>query len=100
MTDRIPRESPEAPLRGTYGQGDFAQSAQRNRFRKDQHYAPKKAGASETPNPYGEGAFAGGTDRQSGYGADFGQLEGAQRAETQVSEQDIKRAGTASKSDR
>ena len=99
MIDKIPPERPDAPgMRGSYGQGDFVQSAQRNRLRKDQHFAAKPGSAGELPDPYGEGGFAAGGDGQSGYGADFGQLEGAQRHEKQVSEQDLRLAGTSSKS--
>jgi hypothetical protein len=87
-------------MRGTYGQGDFVRSAQRDRLRKDQHFGPKTHGDGETPDPYGKGGFAAGGDGQSGYGADFGQLEAAQRHEKQVSEQDLKKAGTTTKSNR
>ena len=101
MIDRKPPGRPDAPgMRGTYGQGDFVQSAQRNRSRQDQHFAPKSSSSAETPDPYGEGGFPAGGDGQSGYGADFGQLEGAQRHEKQVSEQDLRKAGTSSKSQR
>ena len=101
MIDRNPPERPDAPgMRGTYGQGDFVQSAQRDRLRKDQHFGGKPASSNETPDPYGEGGFAAGGEGQSGYGADYGQLEPAQRHEKQVSEQDLKKAGTASKSNR
>lgn len=104
MTDKTPPAHPDAPgMRGSYGQRDFAQSAQRNRLRKDQHYAPKGPAAGEVPDPYGEGAFAGGGQagtRQSGYGEDFGNLEGAQRHEKQVSELDNRKAGTPPKSGR
>jgi hypothetical protein len=105
MIDRTPPEAPpksaNAPgARGTYGQGDFALSAQRDRLRKDQHFACRSASSSETPDPYGEGGFAAGGDGQSGYGADYGQLEPSQRHERHVSEHDIRNAGTSSKSDR
>jgi hypothetical protein len=101
MTGRTPPERPEAPgARGTYGQGDFTPSAQRNRLRTDQHFADRAPSSSEVPDPYGAGGFAAGGDGQSGYGADFGQLEPAQRHEKQVSEHDLRNAGTASKSNR
>lgn len=101
MIDRIPPERPDSPgMRGTYGQGDFVQSAQRDRLRKDQHFASKTGAEGEVPDPYGEGGFAAGGEGQSGYGADFGQLQAAQRHEKQVSEQDLRKAGTGSKSDR
>jgi hypothetical protein len=87
-------------MRGTYGQGDFVQSAQRDRLRKDQHFGSKTGADGEVPDPYGEGGFAAGGDGQSGYGADFGQLEPAQRHEKQISEQDLRKAGTSSKSNR
>jgi hypothetical protein len=78
-------------------------SAQRNRLRKDQHFA--QGNDRETPDPYGEGGFASGTDakdgpRQSGYGSDFGQLEASQRPEKQASERDYKNGGTGAKSSR
>jgi hypothetical protein len=101
MIGRSPPERPDAPgMRGTYGQGDFAPSAQRDRLRKDQHFGTKSSSAGELPDPYGAGGFAAGGDGQSGYGADFGQLEPAQRHEKQVSEQDLKKAGTDVKSNR
>jgi hypothetical protein len=101
MIDKTPPERPDAPgMRGTYGQGDFVQSAQRDRLRKDQHFGGKARGEGEIPDPYGEGGFAAGGDGQSGYGADFGQLEPAQRHEKQVSEHDLKKAGTTAKSNR
>jgi hypothetical protein len=109
MTIETPKgasEHPEEPgMRGTYGQGDFVESAQRSRLRKDQHYGPRPSGSVETPDPYGEGGFAGGGGgregpRQSGYGKDFGQLEGAQRHEKQASERDYKNPGTVTKSSR
>ena len=101
MIDKTPPERPDAPgTRGTYGQADFVQSAQRNRLRKDQHFGAKSRASGELPDPYGEGGFAAGGDGQSGYGADFGQLEAAQRHEKQVSERAVRDAGTASKSGR
>jgi len=104
MIEKTPPERPDEPgMRGTYGQGDFVESAQRSRLHKDQYYAPKGPSASELPDPYGEGAFAGGGQsgtRQSGYGEDFGNLDGARRHEKQVSEDDIRKAGTSPKSDR
>jgi len=101
MIERTPPKDPNAPgTRGTYGQGDFAEGAQRNRLRQDQHFAPKPSSSAEVPDPYGEGGFAAGGEGQSGYGADFGQLESAQRHEKQVSEQDLRKAGTSSKSKR
>jgi len=87
-------------MRGTYGQGDFVESAQRDRLRKDQHFGPKSRSSTETPDPYGEGGFAAGGDGQSGYGADFGQLEPAQRHEKQVSERALREARTAAKPNR
>jgi hypothetical protein len=104
MTIKTPPEHPDEPgMRGTYGQGDFVQSAQRSRLRKDQHYAPRGPDVGG-PDPYGEGGFAGGGDGQSGYGTDFGQLEGAQRHEHPVSESDYRQAerksGTGSDQDR
>jgi hypothetical protein len=87
-------------MRGSYGQGDFVESAQRNRLRKDQHFAAKTPSDGEVPDPYGVGGFAAGCDRQSGYGADFGQLEPSQRHEKQVSEQDLIKVGTSTKSKR
>jgi hypothetical protein len=61
MIEKTPPERPDEPgMRGTYGQGDFVESAQRSRLHKDQYYAPKGPSASELPDPYGEGAFAGG----------------------------------------
>ena len=99
MIDRIPPE--RAPgSRGSYGQGDFAPSARRDRLRKDQHFGAKPASGGETPDPYGEGGFAAGGVGQSGYGADYGQLEPSQRHEKQVSEHDLRKAGTSSKSNR
>lgn len=109
MTIETPKTPPERPtepgMRGSYGQGDFVQSAQRNRLRKDQHFAPRQGDSHEVPDPYGEGGFAGGGDagdgpRQSGYGTDFGQLEGSQRHEKQASERDYKKAGTGAESSR
>lgn len=101
MIDRPPPQRPGAPgMHGTYGQGDFVQSAQRDRLRKDQHFGCKTASAGETPDPYGAGGFAAGGDGQSGYGADFGQLQASQRHEKQVSEHDLKKAGTTDKSKR
>jgi hypothetical protein len=101
MIDRKPPERPDATgTRGTYGQGDFVRSAQRDRLRKDQHFGAKTGAGGEVPDPYGEGGFAAGGDGQSGYGADFGQLEPSQRHERQVSEHDLKKAGTAIKSNR
>jgi hypothetical protein len=101
MIAKTPPERPNAPgMRGSYGQGDFVESAQRDRLRKDQHFAAKGHGDGETPDPYGAGGFAAGGDGQSGYGAGYGQLEAAQRHEKQVSEHDLKKAGTASKSNR
>ena len=99
MIGRSPPERPDVPC-GTYGQGDFSQSAQRDRLRKDQHFGSRPASAGEVPDPYGEGGFAAGGEGQSGYGADYGQLEPAQRHEKQVSEQDLKKAGTSRKSNR
>jgi hypothetical protein len=101
MIDRTPPGQPDAAgTRGSHGQGDFVRSAQRDRLRKDQHYGSKTRGDGEVPDPYGEGGCAAGGDGQSGYGADFGQLQAAQRHERQVSEQDLEKAGTASKSNR
>jgi hypothetical protein len=99
MIDKIPPARPDHPgMRGTYGQGDFVQSAQRNHLRRDQHFAAKPASAGELPDPYGAGGFAAGGDGQSGYGADYGQLQPAQRHEKQVSEQQLRKAGTDAKS--
>ena len=109
MTINTPPNTPparedEPGLRGTYGQGDYSRSAQRSRSHKDQHYAAG-GGSGEIPDPYGEGGFAAGDDardgpRQSGYGADFGQLEASQRSEKRASELDYKKAGTPVKSSR
>lgn len=98
---QTPPERPDEPgRRGTYGQGDFVESAQRNRLRTDQHFAPRTGGTSEVPDPYGEGGFAGGGEGQTGYGADYGQLEPSQRHEKQVSEHDYRKGGTAAESSR
>lgn len=100
MTSKTPSNPPDEPgMRGTYGQGDSVRSAQRSRLRTDQHFATRTSDAGETPDPYGEGGFAGGGDgqsgtRQSGYGADYGQLEPSQRHEKQASERDYGKAGT------
>jgi len=101
MIARTPPERPDSPgMRGTYGQGDFVQSARRDRWRKDQHFADKSPSTPEVPDPFGAGGFAAGGEGQSGYGADYGQLQPAQRHEKQVSEHDLIRAGTSSKSNR
>ena len=100
MTEETPPDRPDEPrMRATYGQGDFVESAQRSRLRKDQHYAPRGQDPGG-PDPYGEGGYAGGGEGQSGYGADFGQLEGAERHEKAASEQDYKTDGTVDKSTR
>ena len=103
MIDKTPPGRPDEPgIGGTYGQGDFVQSAQRSRLHKDQHYAPKTSGSPEVPDPYGEGGYAGGEGqggaRQSGYGVDYGQLKGAELNETHVTEERMRKAGTADKS--
>lgn len=106
MIEKTPPERPDEPgMRGTYGQGDFVESAQRSRLHKDQHFASRTSSDGETPDPYGEGGFAasgdgGSPSRQSGYGDGYGQLEGAQRHEKQVSELENRKAGTAPKSGR
>lgn len=99
MTDTLPPIRPDQPgVHGTYGQGDFAPSAQRDRFRRDQHYACRPHPAESGPDPYGAGGFAAGGEGQSGYGGDFGQLDGAQRHEKPCSERDYKKSGTLLKS--
>lgn len=103
------RRSDAQGVSGAHGQGGFVESARRNQSRTDQHFAARSASASETPDPFGEGGFAGGGDhpdgsRQSGYGADYGQLQPSQRHEKQASERDYgddrKKGGTVAESNR
>ena len=88
------------PAGGSYGQQGMSPAAQRNRLRKDQHYAPGGEAGESGPDPYGEGGFAGGGAGQSGYGGENGMLEPSQRHEKQVSEHDRRSGGTPSKSSR
>lgn len=99
-----PPERPDQPgMRATYAQDDFDLSAQRSRFRKDQLFTPSGPNP-DGPVPYGEGGFPAGGEGQSGYGTDFGQLDGAERHEKAVSEQDNlearRESGTCVESDR
>jgi hypothetical protein len=98
MNKDPPPLTPSQPgAHGTYGQSDQVQSARRDRHRRDQHFAARLDPDDGSPDGYGPGGFAGGGQGQSGYGVDFGQLDGARRHEKHPSERDYRAAGTGSK---